>query len=233
MSKITVAIDGYSSCGKSTLAKQLAQKLNYNYIDTGAMYRAVTIYCLRNDIIKDSIHFIMKQTETIDSNDIYSPDGTGMFSNLFLNDLRFTSNNKKAYYGNCMSSSLFEIYLLLRIYEDGNSVGVRLESKNTNFHSYWKITQLELRRNVSHYASIWNRIIYDERRGSFKKENMYFRHISHNMYTTNYMFAINSKINTQMLTLFLYNLIDYRIEFIRHNITNSTSFNKQLNLITI
>jgi cytidylate kinase len=53
MSKITVAIDGYSSCGKSTLAKALAQKLNYNYIDTGAMYRAVTIYCLRNGIIRD------------------------------------------------------------------------------------------------------------------------------------------------------------------------------------
>ena len=46
MSKITVAIDGYSSCGKSTLAKALAQKLHYNYIDTGAMYRAVTLYFL-------------------------------------------------------------------------------------------------------------------------------------------------------------------------------------------
>ena len=54
MSKITIAIDGYSSCGKSTLAKALAQKLNYNYIDTGAMYRAVTIYCLKNGIITDS-----------------------------------------------------------------------------------------------------------------------------------------------------------------------------------
>lgn len=54
MSKITVAIDGYSSCGKSTIAKALAQKLNYNYIDTGAMYRSVTLYCLRNSIIKDS-----------------------------------------------------------------------------------------------------------------------------------------------------------------------------------
>ena len=55
MSKITVAIDGYSSCGKSTLAKALAQKLNYNYIDTGAMYRAVTIYCLRNEIIANHV----------------------------------------------------------------------------------------------------------------------------------------------------------------------------------
>jgi len=49
--KITIAIDGYSSCGKSTLAKALAQKLGYNYIDTGAMYRAVTWYALQNELI--------------------------------------------------------------------------------------------------------------------------------------------------------------------------------------
>ena len=50
MSKYTViAIDGYSSCGKSTLAKALAKKLNFIYIDSGAMYRAVTLYFLRNN----------------------------------------------------------------------------------------------------------------------------------------------------------------------------------------
>jgi CMP/dCMP kinase len=49
--KITIAIDGYSSCGKSTLAKALAQKLNYNYIDTGAMYRAVTVFALNHNLI--------------------------------------------------------------------------------------------------------------------------------------------------------------------------------------
>ncbi len=47
--KITIAIDGYSSCGKSTLAKALAHKLHYNYIDTGAMYRAVTLYAIRHN----------------------------------------------------------------------------------------------------------------------------------------------------------------------------------------
>jgi cytidylate kinase len=51
MQKITIAIDGYSSCGKSTLAKSLAQRLNYSYVDTGAMYRAVTLYALRNNMI--------------------------------------------------------------------------------------------------------------------------------------------------------------------------------------
>ena len=48
--KIIIAIDGFSSCGKSTMAKELANKLNYNYIDSGAMYRAITLYFLRNNI---------------------------------------------------------------------------------------------------------------------------------------------------------------------------------------
>lgn len=48
--KITVAIDGYSSCGKSTLAKQIAAALNYSYVDTGAMYRALTLYFIRNQV---------------------------------------------------------------------------------------------------------------------------------------------------------------------------------------
>ena len=50
MKKIVVAIDGYSSCGKSTLAKQLAKALNYVFIDSGAMYRAISLYFLRNKI---------------------------------------------------------------------------------------------------------------------------------------------------------------------------------------
>jgi cytidylate kinase len=48
--KIIITIDGWSSCGKSTLAKQLANKLNYLYIDSGAMYRAITLYFLRNHV---------------------------------------------------------------------------------------------------------------------------------------------------------------------------------------
>lgn len=48
--KIIIAIDGWSSCGKSTLAKQLAKELGYIYIDSGAMYRAITLYFLRNHI---------------------------------------------------------------------------------------------------------------------------------------------------------------------------------------
>lgn len=50
--RITIAIDGHSSCGKSTMAKALAKRVGYAYIDTGAMYRAVTLYCLEHDMIK-------------------------------------------------------------------------------------------------------------------------------------------------------------------------------------
>jgi cytidylate kinase len=53
MKKIVIAIDGHSSCGKSTLAKSLAEKLNYIYVDTGAMYRSVALFALQNGLLDD------------------------------------------------------------------------------------------------------------------------------------------------------------------------------------
>ena len=53
MKKITIAVDGYSSCGKSTMAKDLAKEIGYIYVDTGAMYRAVTLFALRNALFAD------------------------------------------------------------------------------------------------------------------------------------------------------------------------------------
>lgn len=56
MKKIIIAIDGHSSCGKSTMAKQLAKEIGYVYVDTGAMYRAVTLYAIRNGMFtEDSV----------------------------------------------------------------------------------------------------------------------------------------------------------------------------------
>lgn len=54
MKKITIAIDGFSACGKSTMAKALAQKINYIYVDSGAMYRAITLYSLKNGLIDEN-----------------------------------------------------------------------------------------------------------------------------------------------------------------------------------
>ncbi|MDD2612089.1 MAG: (d)CMP kinase [Bacteroidales bacterium] len=53
MRKLIIAVDGFSSCGKSTMAKALAKTLGYTYIDSGAMYRALSLYCLRNGLMKD------------------------------------------------------------------------------------------------------------------------------------------------------------------------------------
>ena len=53
--KITIAIDGYSSCGKSTLAKALANKLNYIFIDSGAMYRGIALFCIQNNLVQNEL----------------------------------------------------------------------------------------------------------------------------------------------------------------------------------
>lgn len=55
MKKIIIAIDGFSSCGKSTMAKSLARNIGYLYFDSGAMYRAVALYCLRNGLIEEGV----------------------------------------------------------------------------------------------------------------------------------------------------------------------------------
>ena len=54
MKKITIAIDGHSSCGKSTMAKNLAKEIGYIYVDTGAMYRTVTLYAMRHDLFDEN-----------------------------------------------------------------------------------------------------------------------------------------------------------------------------------
>ena len=65
MNKIVIAIDGYSSCGKSTLAKQLANALNYVFVDSGAMYRAITLYFLRNKIDNDNPKAVQQALQNI------------------------------------------------------------------------------------------------------------------------------------------------------------------------
>lgn len=74
--KIIIAIDGHSSCGKSTLSKQLALKLRYNYVDSGSMYRAVTLYAMRNNLIHDGVVDqvgLINQLDRISISFIYNP----------------------------------------------------------------------------------------------------------------------------------------------------------------
>ena len=84
MKKIIIAIDGHSSCGKSTLAKQLAKKLNYVFIDSGAMYRAITLYFLRNHIDWNKVNEVKKALLEIHLDFIY--DEEYQQSHIFLNE---------------------------------------------------------------------------------------------------------------------------------------------------
>lgn len=81
---ITIAIDGFSSCGKSTLAKQLAKKLGYAYIDSGAMYRAITLYFIRNRVDWANKEEVESALKNITLHFEYNPQSNQ--SEIFLND---------------------------------------------------------------------------------------------------------------------------------------------------
>ena len=87
MHNITIAIDGYSSTGKSTIAKQLAKALGYVYVDTGAMYRAVTLYAIQNGFItKDKFdvnNFVMELDKIVLRFQFNEALG---YSEIYLND---------------------------------------------------------------------------------------------------------------------------------------------------
>jgi cytidylate kinase len=90
--KITIAIDGYSSCGKSTIAKAIAKQLNYIYVDSGAMYRAVCLYMMNEGIIKDK-RFLESQVEAALPNIQihFETDSQGQ-SNTYLNNKNVESD---------------------------------------------------------------------------------------------------------------------------------------------
>ncbi len=93
MSKIIVAIDGYSSCGKSTTARHVAAQLGYAYVDTGAMYRAVTLYFLEKHISLTNPLEIEKALNEIQISFRYRPDTGG--NDTILNSLNVESEIRK------------------------------------------------------------------------------------------------------------------------------------------
>ena len=81
--KIIITIDGWSSCGKSTLAKQLAKELGYVYVDSGAMYRAITLYFLRNNIDLTKKKEINEALNNISLEFVFNPKSNN--SEIYLN----------------------------------------------------------------------------------------------------------------------------------------------------
>lgn len=84
--RIIIAIDGFSSCGKSTMAKELARRIGYTYIDSGAMYRAVTLYCLQHGIITgDAVDTQRLEAEINDIHITFATDSVSGKQCTFLN----------------------------------------------------------------------------------------------------------------------------------------------------
>jgi cytidylate kinase len=100
--KLTIAIDGFSACGKSTLAKDLAKKIDYIFVDSGAMYRGVAFYCLENNLFADgeplvdkiieNLNHIQLEFKTIDQQSL-----------LFLNDRNVSIEIRKNAVANVVS----------------------------------------------------------------------------------------------------------------------------------
>jgi len=135
MKKITIAIDGFSSCGKSTLAKALASKIGYSYVDTGAMYRATTLYLLNKSIISETEieeKKIEANLENINLTFIYNP--SLKFSETYLNGDNVEREIRDMYVSNYVSQvSLLKCvrHKMVALQKDmGKDKGVVMEGRD-------------------------------------------------------------------------------------------------------
>ena len=96
--QINIAIDGYSSCGKSTIAKLLAEKIGYIYIDSGAMYRAITYFALERGIIKDKSIFTQQLIKTLPTLHVKFIKNEKGNAETFLNGVNFSLIGNNLFY---------------------------------------------------------------------------------------------------------------------------------------
>lgn len=93
INKINIAIDGHSSCGKSTIAKVISKKYKMKYVDTGAMYRAITLYCLENNLINNNkVNECLLQNHISDINVEFKYNNMSKISETFLNGKNVENN---------------------------------------------------------------------------------------------------------------------------------------------
>ncbi|MCX7954612.1 MAG: (d)CMP kinase [Bacteroidales bacterium] len=97
LTDIIIAIDGYSSAGKSTLARALANILNYTHIDSGAMYRAVTLFCIRNKILINNFFDANKFTLLSSFINLYFKKNNDNLNIIYLNDENVDEEIRKPY----------------------------------------------------------------------------------------------------------------------------------------
>ncbi len=135
MQNIIIAIDGYSSTGKSTIAKQLAKKLGYKYVDSGAMYRAVTLYSMRHGFIsKDhfNVNDFVLELDKINLRFVFN-ESLG-FSEIFLNDINVEKEIRTLNVSNFVSriAAISEVrYLMVKQQQEmGKNKGIVMDGRD-------------------------------------------------------------------------------------------------------
>ncbi|WP_111626743.1 (d)CMP kinase [Larkinella arboricola] len=138
--RIIIAIDGYSSCGKSTTAKQVAAELEYAYIDTGAMYRAVTLYFLQNHILLTDSRAIQDALEHIHIE--FNYNSVKGCNETYLNGLNVEEEIRKQYVANSVSevSAIPEVRRAMVTQQQmmGNKRGVVMDGRDIGTHVFPK-----------------------------------------------------------------------------------------------
>lgn len=110
MTKIIVAIDGFSSCGKSSTAKKVSQQLGYSYIDTGAMYRAVTLFLIRSNVEFTDKSAVSEAIKSITLTFKYSKNG---HNDIWLNGVNVEAEIRKMY----VSEKVSEVSAIVQVRE--------------------------------------------------------------------------------------------------------------------
>ncbi len=133
--KIVIAIDGFSSCGKSTFAKAIASKLGYIFIDTGAMYRAVTLYALEHGAIVDGVVDEARIVELLPEVEIsFRFNEARGASDIYVNDVYAEERIRTIEVSNCVSrvSSIGEVRekLVAMQQQMGRSRGVVMDGRD-------------------------------------------------------------------------------------------------------
>ncbi len=133
--KITIAVDGFSSCGKSTFAREIAARLGYIFIDTGAMYRAVTLYALEHGAIRNGILDADKLIAMLGDIHIafrFNPERGA--SDIYVNGERVEGKIRTIEVSNCVSavSSIAEVRrkLVAMQQEMGRSKGIVMDGRD-------------------------------------------------------------------------------------------------------
>ena len=126
MKQIVVAIDGFSSCGKSTMAKDLAKEIGYAYIDTGAMYRAVTLYALQHDFFKENILDIPLLEKAIgDINISFNVNSETGLTETFLNGQNVEAEIRGMEVADCVSGIAALPFVREKLVEQQRRLGLK------------------------------------------------------------------------------------------------------------